>query len=67
VFDHEMPGQRLKDYCESNGVFHIPGVDMYYPQMYGQWSLFLDGAGVTLENLPSCIAEADRQASGRKV
>ena len=26
AFDHEMPGQYLKTYCEQNGIMHIPGV-----------------------------------------
>lgn len=37
VFDHEMPGHCLQDYCSQNEIIHISGLDMYYPQMYAQW------------------------------
>lgn len=41
VFDHEMPGKYLKEYCVKNGIYHISGERMYYPQMEAQWKLFL--------------------------
>jgi shikimate dehydrogenase len=45
AFDHEMPGKYLREYCEASGgqVHHIQGLDMYYPQMIAQWTLFLQG------------------------
>lgn len=58
VFDHEMPGAKLKEYCEANGVHHIPGIAMYYPQMYRQWTLFLEGFA-TEEEIPALIAKAE--------
>ena len=58
VFDHEMPGQFLREYCESNKISYIPGTDMYYPQMYAQWSLFLDSI-VDVETIPNLIAQAE--------
>lgn len=57
VFDHEMPGQYLMDYCTDHGIRHIPGTAMYYPQMYRQWALFLDGL-VNAEDIPALIAQA---------
>jgi shikimate 5-dehydrogenase len=53
VFDHEMPGQKLKDWLDgtnrnsnssSNGgrqLVYISGLDMYRPQCVEQWALFL--------------------------
>ena len=41
VFDHEMPGSKLRDYCAQNNIYHISGYDMYYPQLVAQWNLFL--------------------------
>ncbi len=58
AFDHEMPGQRLLDYCTSNGVIHVAGVAMYYPQMQVQWGMFLDGL-VDPDRLPTMISQAD--------
>lgn len=48
VFDHNMPEKDakknyLQEYCDSNGIYFIPGKDMYVPQMIKQWKLFLDG------------------------
>lgn len=48
VFDHNMPEKDakknyLQEYCGNNGVYFIPGKDMYIPQMIKQWKLFLDG------------------------
>jgi shikimate dehydrogenase len=45
VFDHEMPGQYLRAYCEerSADIHYIAGTNMYYPQMVAQWALFLEG------------------------
>ena len=48
VFDHEMPGKFLKDYCDQHNIYHIPGTSMYYPQMLAQWILFLQDKGVHL-------------------
>ncbi|CAM9325877.1 unnamed protein product, partial [Ectocarpus fasciculatus] len=42
VFDHEMPGRCLVEYCTDNGVSLIRGEEMYKPQMEAQWSLFLE-------------------------
>lgn len=57
VFDHEMPGQYLTDYCQEHGVKHIAGTSMYYPQMYRQWALFLDGI-VAKDEIPELIKRA---------
>ncbi len=57
VFDHEMPGQYLMDYCALHGIRYIPGTEMYYPQMYRQWALFLDGL-VREEEIPELIRKA---------
>ncbi|KAL1500405.1 hypothetical protein AB1Y20_013062 [Prymnesium parvum] len=57
-FDHEMPGKKLRQYCEANGVVHIPGTSMYWPQMSAQWTLFLDGI-VEAERVPALLREAD--------
>jgi shikimate dehydrogenase len=43
AFDHEMPGEYLAEYCAANGIYHIKGTEMYYPQMVAQWRLFLAG------------------------
>ena len=56
VFDHEMPGAYLEEYCTRNNVVLIKGIKMYVPQMQSQWSLFLEGivdeseVGELLEN-----------------
>ena len=57
VFDHEMPGAFLQEYCQQHGIQHIPGTAMYYPQMYKQWALFLEGV-VSEEELPELIKKA---------
>lgn len=57
VFDHEMPGQFLMDHCDEHGIKHIPGTAMYYPQMYRQWALFLEGL-VREEDIPGLIKQA---------
>ncbi len=57
VFDHEMPGQYLQDYCNEKGIKHIPGTAMYYPQMYRQWALFLEGL-VNEDEIPELIKQA---------
>ena len=64
AFDHEMPGACLKTYCDENGLVHIPGVDMYYPQMHEQWSLFLEGI-VDRASVPDVIAQAEGIAKTR--
>lgn len=48
VFDHNMPEKDgktnyLQAYCEANGLYFMPGKDMYVAQMIKQWILFLDG------------------------
>lgn len=58
AFDHEMPGKCLEEYCSDNSVYHIKGIDMYYPQMYEQWKLFLDGI-VEPQAIPALIAQAE--------
>lgn len=58
VFDHEMPGKYLQEYCDLHNVHHIKGLDMYYPQMYEQWRLFLQGI-VEPDRIPELIKEAD--------
>lgn len=59
AFDHHMPGNYLAEYCKQNGVVHIPGTAMYYPQMYRQWALFLNGY-VAPEQIPGLIAQAEK-------
>lgn len=59
VFDHEMPGQHLADYCVANSIRHIPGTEMYYPQMYRQWALFLQGL-VEEDEIPALIRKASQ-------
>ena len=61
VFDHEMPGKYLKQYCEDNNIVHIPGTDMYYPQMMGQWKLFLESYGIEDDKLIALLKEADEK------
>ena len=42
VFDHEMPGQCLKDWAlAQEKLVYVAGYEMYYPQMKQQWELFL--------------------------
>jgi shikimate 5-dehydrogenase len=41
AFDHQMPGEFLQQYCKENNIPLILGTEMYYPQMYCQWELFL--------------------------
>ena len=59
VFDHEMPGACLREHCAVHGIHHIPGVAMYYPQMYRQWELFLEQEGVAKAEIPGLIAQAE--------
>ncbi len=47
AFDHHMPGESLEKLCAERNILHIPGTDMYYPQMYRQWELFM-------ANFPEC-------------
>jgi shikimate dehydrogenase len=62
AFDHELNGSYLKKYCEENSVYHISGLDMYYPQMIAQWTLFLKPYvdPIALENLPDFLSTADK-------
>jgi shikimate dehydrogenase len=57
AFDHEMPGTRMKEYCEDNGILHISGEKMYYPQMIAQWKLFL-GSLVNTSNMEQLLQRA---------
>lgn len=59
AFDHEMPGQFLRAYCQEHGVFHIAGELMYYPQMEAQWKLFLHGL-VDTKDMRELIEQADK-------
>lgn len=60
AFDHEMPGKYLEEYCLANNVYHIKGLDMYYPQMCAQWQLFLEGIVA-----PELVEDLLRQADGK--
>lgn len=60
AFDHEMPGKYLADYCAENNIYHIKGLDMYYPQMYEQWKLFLEGI-VEPSAIPELIKTAEER------
>lgn len=47
VFDHNMPEKDgktnyLREYCNTNGLYFMPGKDMYVAQMIKQWKLFLE-------------------------
>jgi hypothetical protein len=61
VFDHEMPGRYLEKYCADNSIFHIKGLDMYYPQMYAQWALFLKNLTDSDVDIPELIRKADAE------
>jgi shikimate 5-dehydrogenase len=58
VFDHEMPGIYLSEHCNKNNLYLIEGLKMYYPQMYKQWAIFLEGI-VDEEEIPKLIAQAN--------
>lgn len=58
AFDHEMPGKYLEEHCVANNIYHIKGLDMYYPQMCAQWQLFLEGI-VEPERVEELLREAD--------
>lgn len=59
AFDHEMPGRFMQEYCTRHNIYHIKGIDMYYPQMRAQWSLFLDGI-VDTQQIPELLEAAER-------
>ena len=64
AFDHELVGKELVKYCTEQGIFHIPGKPMYWPQMEAQWKLFLK-AHVSDEDLKAMQARletADKMA-----
>ena len=64
AFDHEMPGAYLTEYCKLHDIYHIKGTDMYYPQMYAQWSLFLSPLVPSIESrIPSLIQQAEDLSS----
>ena len=58
AFDHEMPGKYLQEYCAEHGIYHIKGLDMYYPQMTAQWKLFLEGM-VDPDKVEGLLRQAD--------
>ncbi|MEM9325121.1 MAG: shikimate dehydrogenase [Bacteroidota bacterium] len=62
VFDHHMPGLALAEFCQANDVHYVPGTAMYYPQMYKQWALFLEGM-VTEEELPALFTQVSGNSS----
>ena len=64
AFDHELVGQTLVDHCKRNGIFHIPGRSMYWPQMMAQWRLFLKGIvpEKKLVSLRQLLEKADKMA-----
>jgi shikimate 5-dehydrogenase len=57
AFDHEMPGKSLNDYCRLNGIALIKGVEMYLPQMFAQWEMFLSDF-TDVSNLESLLQES---------
>ena len=60
VFDHEMPGQKLRDWFRDvgteRGLQYISGTAMYIPQCISQWSLFLATRGVVGEEVASVLS-----------
>ena len=64
VFDHELVGQTLVDHCKRNGIFHISGRSMYWPQMMAQWRIFLKGIipEKKLVRLRELLEKADNMA-----
>ena len=62
AFDHEMPGVYLKSYCEEHNIHHISGYDMYYPQMFSQWSLFLESLQLDAGLLQELLLDADQKS-----
>ena len=65
AFDHELEGKSLVEYCSANGMKHIPGKSMYWPQMAAQWRIFLEGHIPTekLESLPELLRQAEKMAA----
>lgn len=67
VFDHEMPGRFLREFCEENGLEHIEGITMYWPQMEAQWRLFLDDwmkyTKSKIDELPRLLREAEEEST----
>jgi hypothetical protein len=55
-----MPGVCLQAYCDENSVMYVSGYDMYYPQMYAQWGLFLDGY-VERDLIPVLMKQAEEK------
>lgn len=58
VFDHEIMSEGvdyLKRYCEEKQVRHVSGFAMYWPQMLGQWQLFLRTL-LEVEGAESCFS-----------
>ncbi|GMI28838.1 hypothetical protein TrRE_jg977 [Triparma retinervis] len=68
AFDHEMPGSFLREFCEENeGMEHIEGVAMYWPQMEAQWRLFLgdwmEHTKFGVDELPRLLREAEEESA----
>jgi shikimate 5-dehydrogenase len=59
VFDHELNGICLQEYCAENGKFLISGMDMYQPQMISQWSLFLEHLNIPRDELEATFLQAE--------
>jgi shikimate 5-dehydrogenase len=66
VFDHEMPGNVLKDHCKIHGKYHISGYDMYYPQMTLQWGLFLRHLYLESSQIESLLRKAELLANNNE-
>lgn len=65
VFDHEMPGEGLRDFCAARGVAHIPGTAMYGPQMVAQWALLLEGVVPAGTDVDAALAAAEAVVAGQ--
>ncbi len=66
VFDHELDGTYLINYCKENDKYFISGYGMYFPQMSIQWKLFLKSflSEDQIEQLPILLKEAENRANG---
>jgi shikimate 5-dehydrogenase len=58
VFNHEMPGIYLSEYCNKNNLYLIKGLKMYYRKTYKQWALLLKGI-VDMEKILKLMAQAN--------
>jgi shikimate dehydrogenase len=59
AFDHEMPGVCLEQHCTEESIYLIKGTEMYLPQMYAQWGLFLDGLMDDVATLPEVFSRIE--------